>query len=216
LIDRLIPYSAEAYQGLFAFYYLDTSPAHLIALPFGFVITVMLARHSKRGPVLSRLIIAAFWVWTGAIFHGQYLIDLNWAAKYFGYVFIVQGVLITGHTLINRNNICRPESLTRVIGGMLVILGMALSPTAAAIMETPISHAHLFGITPLPLIIATVGVLVVTLDRIPLWLLIIPAIWAASEILAAQTLGLWHDLALACVALTAIVGSIAYERHFRR
>jgi len=216
LIDRLIPYSADVYQGLFAFYYLDTSPAHLIALPFGFVITVMLARHSKRGPIISRLIIAAFWIWTGAIFHGQYFTDLNWAAEYFGYVFVGQGVLIASHTLINRNEICRPEPLTRVIGGMLVVLSMALSPTIAAIMETPISHAHLFGITPLPLIIATMGVFVVTLERIPPWLLAIPVTWVVWEILTSQTLGLWHDFALACVALTAIVGSIAYERHFRR
>lgn len=216
MIDRLIPYSADAHQGLFAFYYLDTSPAHLIALPFGFVIAVMLARHSKRGPVASRLIIAAFWVWTGAIFYGQYFIDLNWAAKYFGYVFIGQGGLIATHTLINRNKICRPESLTRVIGGALVVLGMALSPTIAAIMETPISHAHLFGITPLPLIIATVGVFMVTLSRIPPWILIIPIIWTVWEILTAQTLGLWHDFALAIFALVAITGSIAYERYFRR
>ncbi len=216
MIDRLIPYSADAYQGLFAFYYLDTSPAHLVALPFGFVIAVMLARHSKRGPVISRLIIAAFWIWTGAIFHGQYFTDLNWAAEYFGYAFIGQGVLIAAHTLINRNDICRPEPLTRVIGGMLVVFSMALSPTIAAIMETPISHAHLFGITPLPLIIATVGVFTVTLARTSLWLLIIPVTWAVWEILAAQTIGLWHDFALAIFALGAIIGSIAYERHFRR
>ena len=216
MLDRLIPYSADAYQGLFAFYYQDTSPAHLLALPFGFVIVVLLTRHSRRGPMITRLIIAAFWVWTGAVFHGQYFADLNWAAAYFGYAFIGQGMLIAAHTMITRNEAYHPEARTRVVGCTLVIMGMALSPTIAAIVETPISHAHLFGITPLPLIIATMGVFAATYARTPLWLLIIPAAWAVWDALSAQSLGLWHDLGLACVALAAIVGLKAYERFFRR
>lgn len=215
MLDRLIPYSAEVYQAQFAFYYLDTSPTHLVALPFGFVIAVMLARHSKRGPVLSRLIIAAFWIWTGAVFHDQYLVDLNWAAPYFGYIFVAQGMLIAAHTVLNRAEIHHPPSRTRVIGVTLVVLSMALSPTIAAILETPISHAHLFGITPLPLIIATMGVFSVTLARIPSWLLIIPVLWTVWEALTTQTLGLWHDFALSMIALTVITGWIAYERHIR-
>lgn len=215
MLDRLIPYAGDAYQAMFAFYYLDTSPAHLLALPIGFFIVVSLARHSKRGPTATQFIIAAFWVWTGAIFHSQYFVDLNWAAEYFGYVFIGQGVLIAMHTYINRDQVYFPEARTRVIGCSLVILGMALSPTIAAIMETPISHAHLFGITPLSLIIATMGIFTVTFARTPLWLLAIPVIWAVWDALSAQTLGLWQDFTLAIVALTAIVGSTAYKRFFR-
>lgn len=212
MIDRLIPYSAEVYHGLLAYYYQATSPAHLLALPFGFFIVVALSRHSRRGPIISQFVIAAFWVWVGAIFHGQYFVDLNWAAKYFGYAFVLQGLMIAVQTIFVRNLTYQPQALTRVIGCSLVITGMALSPTIAAILETPISHAHLFGMTPLPLIMAMMGVLIVAYERIPLWLLGIPVLWTIWEALTAQTLGLWHDFAISTVAFAAIIGSIAYKR----
>lgn len=212
MIDRLIPYSAEVYQGLFAYYYQATSPVHLLALPFGFFIVVALSRHSRRGPCISQLIIAAFWVWVGIIFHGQYFVDLNWAAKYFGYAFVAQGILVAINTFIHRDPSYSAEARTRVIGCSFVIMGMALSPTIAAILETPISHAHLFGITPLPLIISTMGVFTVILARPPLWLLAIPFIWAIWEALTAHALALWHDFGMAMVALVTIIGLMAYKR----
>lgn len=212
MIDRLIPYSAEAYQGLFTYYYQAISPLHIMALGIGFYLVVLLARHSSRGPIIAKLIIAVLWIWNGVVFHGQYLIDLNWAAEYFGYAFIAQGLMIGTHAYINRTNNYRPDAIIRAIGCGLVIFGMIFSPTIAAIAETPISQTHLFGITPLPMIMASLGAILVIYAKPPIWLFVIPISWAIWEALTAQSLGLWVDLAFACILIVSVIGIITYTR----
>lgn len=213
MIQRLIPYSPEVYVSQLGYYYQATSPAHLVALGVGFLICVLLARHSARGSLITRLIIASFWVWTGAIFLGRYLAELNWAAEYFGYAFIAQGIVIGIRAVLSRDCSYQPAPKTRAIGCTFVIVAMILSPTIAAIMEAPIASAHLFGITPLPLIIATFGVFLVGERRTPIWLFAIPLLWVVWEGLGAETMGLWRDLVLAVISGCTGIATIVFRGH---
>lgn len=200
MIQRLIPYSPEVYHSQLGYYYQATSPAHLLAIGIGLLLLVLVARPSARGPLISQLIIASFWIWTGAIFHRVYFAELNWAAEYFGYAFIAQGLLVGLHAILYTDKVYQTPPLARVTGCVLVVVAMIFSPTIAAVAEAPIATAHLFGITPLPLIIATWGVLLVSAARLPLWLLVIPLIWTVWEGLIAHALGLWPDVALAVIS----------------
>lgn len=212
MIDRLIPYSAEVYQGLYTYYYQTISPAHIAALGVGLYLVVLCSRYSRRGGLIGQMVIAALWMWNGIVFHGQFLIDLNWAAQYFGYAFIAQGAVIAGYAYTKRDDVYKPEPDTRVASCVLIVLAMTFSPTVAAILETPISHTQLFGVTPLTAILASVGTWLAAYRRPPLMLVIIPILWAGWEILTAQNLGLWSDCVFAGVTLLSATGVIIYSR----
>lgn len=212
MIDRLIPYSAEVYQGLITYYYQTISPVHIAALGIGLFLIVLSARYSKRGGLIGQVVMAAFWVWNGVVFHGQFLIDLNWAAQYFGYAFIAQGALMAIYAFAQRDIVYKPEPGRRTASCVLIVLAMTFSPTVAAILETPISHAHLFGVTPLTIILTSIGTWLATYQRPPWILMIIPVLWAGWELLTTQTLGLWSDCAFAGITLLSAAGMIIYSR----
>ena len=212
MIDRLIPYSAEVYQGLFTYYYQTISPVHIAALGIGLFLVVLSARYSKRGGLIGQMVLAALWVWNGVVFHGQCLADLNWAAQYFGYAFIAQGALITIYVYVQRDTVYKPTPGTRTASGVIIILAMTFSPTVAAILETPISHSQLFGVTPLTIILASIATWLTAYQRPPLALMIIPILWAGWEVLTTQNLGLWSDCAFAAIALASAAGVIIYSR----
>lgn len=212
MIDRLIPYSAEVYQGLFTYYYQTISPVHIAALGLGIFLVVLSARYSKRGGLIGQMVIAGLWVWNGVVFHNQFLIDLNWAAQYFGYAFIAQGAVIAIYAYVQRDVVCKPGPGTRTTSGVLIIFAMTFSPTVAAILETPISHSQLFGVTPLTIILASVGTWLVAYQRPPLALMIIPVLWAGWEVLTTHNLGLWSDCAFAGIALASAAGMFIYSR----
>jgi len=212
LIDRLIPYSAEVYQGLFTFYYQTISPVHIAALGIGLFLVALSARYSKRGGLVGQIVIAGLWVWNGVVFHNQFLIDLNWAAQYFGYAFIAQGALIAAYAFVQRDTVYKPDPGIRAASGVLIILAMTFSPTVAAVLETPISHSQLFGVTPLTIVLASVGTWLVAYQRPPLTLMIIPTLWAGWEVLTTQNLGLWSDCAFAGIALASAAGVLIYSR----
>ena len=158
------------------------------------------------------MVMAVLWVWNGVVFHGQFLTDLNWAAQYFGYAFVAQGALITVYAYVHRDVVYKPTPGTRTASGVLIILAMTFSPTVAAILETPISHSQLFGVTPLTIIVASLGTWLVAYQRPPLVLMIIPISWAGWEVLTTQNLGLWSDCAFAGVALVSAAGVFIHSR----
>jgi hypothetical protein len=211
LIDRLIPYSAEVYQGLFTYYYQTISPVHIVALGIGLFLFVLSARYSKRGGLIAQMVMAALWVWNGIVFHSQFLADLNWAAQYFGYAFIAQGALIAVYAFAQRDVIYKPNPGTRVASCVLIVLAMTFSPAVAAVLETPISQSQLFGVTPLTIILASVGTSLVMYQRPPLILWIIPILWSGWEVLTTQNLGLWSDCAFAGIALLSAAGVIIHS-----
>ncbi|WP_204266727.1 DUF6064 family protein, partial [Escherichia coli] len=58
---------------------------------------VALAMLFWPNPAASRIIagiLAAMWIWTGAIYHGLFFAPVNRAAYLFGLLFVAQGLII--------------------------------------------------------------------------------------------------------------------------
>ncbi|MDH3642668.1 MAG: DUF6064 family protein, partial [Gammaproteobacteria bacterium] len=63
----------------------------------------------------------------------------------------------------------------------------------------------LFGVTPCPVTIFTLGLLIARSERLPWWILVIPVWWALVGTSAAILLGVPEDLMLGIAALLLIV-----------
>jgi hypothetical protein len=71
-----------------------------------------------------------------------------------------------------------------------------------------------FG-APCPAVIYTFGILLLA-RRVPLWLLIVPAIWALIGSSAVVAFGVWQDLGLLAIAVLTIPVLTRDQRKHRR
>jgi hypothetical protein len=77
-------------------------------------------------------------------------------------------------------------------------------PVLGQLGDHPYPRSPSFGM-PCPTTIFTLGLLLLTRGRVPWWLIVIPAVWAAIGTSAAITLGIREDLGLAAAALALMV-----------
>jgi hypothetical protein len=89
-------------------------------------------------------------------------------------------------------------------------------PLAVALAGRPWTQLAAFGVTPGPVALFTLGLLLLAERRTPWHLLAIPAMWSAIAGATAWLLGLWEDLMLPAAALAAIATAAWRNRRERK
>ena len=141
-------------------------PLHVLTLAAGVIIILLIARRPAIGPRWLALILAILWIFVGWSFLWNRYATINWAAAYVAPAFAVEGVLLL------------------VIGSLrdgLASTGAGLpagpdisslpSPSPARPLLGPLpgrgwASSEVFGITPDPTAMATLGVLLLAHGRL--------------------------------------------------
>jgi len=205
----MIPFTAEVLLRLYGSYSLAIWPVPLAGYALG-VLAVLLALRPLPGSGRAvAAILAAFWIWTGWVFHIEYFADLNWGAWIFGALFILQGLLLAWTGVIRGKLEFRFARDLRGWAG-LTLVGLALaSPALGAVAGHGWPQMQLPGTLPAPTTVITFGLLLMTGARAALPLAVIPFLWALIGGAAAATLGLWEDFSLIFSAALTIFALIA-------
>ncbi len=203
-MDRLIPYSADVYTAIIADHNLSLWPLQIFAA----VLCLSIIGLARRGGAnsIALMIVAAFWVWCGVQFHMITYATINWAAQFFGYAFVIQGLAMAAWALVTRGQFIEPQRRVWAWAGIgLIISAAALHPLVLLIMSALLTHAEIAGLMPTPTAVLTIGILYLLPRKSALLLLIIPTAWSIWDGLSAWTLGLSFGLVLPCVAVIAAI-----------
>lgn len=206
-MDRLIPYSIDVYNAIISDHNLNLWPLQIFVV----VLCLSIIGLARRGGAnnVAFMIVAAFWIWCGVHFHIMTYATINWAAHYFGYAFIIQGVAIASWALWTRDQFVEPQHRVWIWAGVgLIISAAVLHPLLLTAMNAPITHAEIPGVMPMATAALTLGVLFLMPRRFALWLLIIPVTWSLWDGLSAWTLGQNLSLALPSIVVIAALGLI--------
>lgn len=212
-MDRLIPYSADVYSAIISDHNLSLWPLQIFIV----VLCLCVIGLARRGGAnnVAFMIMAAFWIWCGVHFHIVTYATINWAAQYFGYAFIIQGVAIAVWALWTRGQFVEPQSRIWDWTGIGLIIGAAaLHPLLLWAMDAPLTRAEIAGVMPTPTALLTLGILFLIPRRSALWLLIMPIVWSLWDGLSAWTLGL--NLALLFPGITIAVAFVLILHLIRR
>jgi hypothetical protein len=199
----VLPFSAEQFFAVFDGYNRATWPAPVLAYlaAFGMVAAALLGRAAPA--VAAGL--AVLWIWTGLAYHVAHFAAINPAAWGFGAAFAVQGVLLLRAGLRGRLAFGPPRRRIETLAGLaLVAYAAVLYPLLTHLSGHAWPAAPVFGVTPCPLTIFTFGILLLTRGRLPLMLLVIPALWSLVGGTAAVLLGVLPDWML---PISALVGT---------
>ncbi|GAA3964942.1 DUF6064 family protein [Allohahella marinimesophila] len=177
-LQDFMPMESEVYFRLFVRQNEAVWPWQGVALLLGLVACYLIwQRHHVWQARAAGLIVGSAWAWVGYSFHMQLHGELNWAATYMGWAFIVQGALMAAWGLRARAvNDCASTRARAWLGLALIVYGFIVYPLLGPLSGRSWAGIELFGTAPDPTAIVTLGLLLLT-PRLPWLFAVIPALW---------------------------------------
>jgi hypothetical protein len=177
LSDFLL-FSPRIYYRLFELYNAAIWPLQILALALGAAIFgLLLGGVAWRGRAIAA-ILAACWLWVAWAYFLQRYDTINWAASYFAAGFAAEAMLISWTGIIRDRLVFRSgRDAAGKAGRCILLFALVVFPLIGPLVGRPWTQVEVFGVTPDPTAIATLGVLAAA--HRPHWpLLVIPLAWS--------------------------------------
>ena len=207
-------YSIETFFKVLVDYNQAIRPRQLTAFFFCALLLGLLFWPRK----VSGRVIAGFqalgWFSSGLVLMDFNLIRLNWAARYFGVVFNIQGLpLIWSGTIKDRLRFQGDANAASWFGLGLVLFALIVYLLAQIAVGIDWMVVQYGGLGPTPIVILTMGVLLLCTERIPIHRMLIPVVWSSAGGATAWRLGFWWNLLFPLAGLLSVFFSIIRLRN---
>jgi hypothetical protein len=190
-----LPFTTQQFLGVFKEYNTAIYPLQLLFFLFAALVIFLAFRKTKANSKIIMVILAAFWLWMGAIYHIGFFSAINKAAYGFGGLFILEGLLLLYYGLTKSYNFSFSKDSSGFAGILLILYAMVVYPLIGYFSTHAYPYAPTFGL-PCPTTIFTFGILLFSKYRLPWAIVTIPILWSLIGFSAAFTLGIYEDSAL--------------------
>lgn len=202
----MLPFTADDFFSLFATYNTAIWPAQVMAYVLGLVALAAALKGGALGRRVAAIVLGAFWLWNGAIYHFAFFAQINPAAYAFAALFLIQGLLFLCVAGVASDRLFPTSPTTgwhRSIALALIAYAAVLYELLSHLQGHGWPHAPIFGVAPCPTTVFTIGILILLGRPQPIWLIAIPLVWAVIGSTAAVLLAVREDLALLAAAILA-------------
>jgi hypothetical protein len=206
-----MPFTAEQFFEIFEKYNEFIFPLQaVLILAAAACVFLTLGKNTVSDRIIAG-ILAFLWLWTGIVYHLTFFTRINSAAYIFGALFVLQGALFFYHGVIKKQLRFRLENgFFGWLGAFFITYALIVYPLISSLLGRGFPFSPTFG-APCPIVIFTFGLLMWTDKRLPLYLLIIPFLWAGLGGMAALTFGVYEDFGLPA---SAIIGTFFIVRRY--
>ena len=195
LLD-MTPYDKQSWFNLLGDYNLAIWWAYPFALLCTLALLSLLLRPTRlvSHHASVRWVLALFgtsWLWTGAVFHMKYFAELNWAAPWFAWIFILQGILLLLTAIFLKSATWVSfSSLRGRLGVFLLLMGLLVYPLSGLFEGRSFAQIEWFPLLPTPVTLVGFALVILLRSRWRHGLVVIPTLWAVVSGAFATTLGL--------------------------
>lgn len=203
----MLPFTVEQFLAVFASYNRAIWPAQFLAYALGAVAFALSFRGGGRADRTISAILAVLWAVTAIGYHLTFFAVINKAAYAFGALFFIEAAALA-YTGVYRNrlNFGLAADPAAWVGVFFVVYAAALYPLIGIATGHSYPELPMFGVTPCPVTIFTLGMLLLTANPPSGYLLAIPLLWSLIGGSAAILLQIPQDwLLLASGAITALL-----------
>lgn len=174
-LSSFLLFSARTYYRLFEIYNADIWPLQILALGLGLAaLAFSLGRSGWNGRAVAA-ILAGAWLFVAWAYLFTRYDTINWIARYLAVGFALQAALLIWIGVVRDRFHPRADAAAKA-GRGIVLFALVLQPLIGPLLRgRPWSQVELFGVTPDPTVVATLGFLLVT--RAHGTLFVIPLIW---------------------------------------
>lgn len=199
-----MPFTTEQFLSVFEHYNHALFPGQFFILALGILSIVLIHIQRTSKNMLIGSILGLLWIWVGAVYHLGFFADINPVARFFGAVFILQGLLIMYAALQNRLHFSFSNNASDYTGYFFMLFGIIIYPLIGlSMLGEPLKIISL-GL-PCPTTIFTFGLFIMARSHFPKYLLIIPTLWAIVGLSAAVNFGIYQDFMLIIAAISALL-----------
>lgn len=210
----MLPFTSEQFAAVFASYNNAIWPGQVLAYLLGTLAFALSFRGGARADRIIAAILAAMWAVTAISYHLVFFAAINKAAYGFGVLFLIEAAALAyAGTYRNRLNFGFAADLAAWVGAFFVVYAALLYPVIGIATGHYYPELPMFGVTPCPVAIFTLGMLLLTVNPPAGYLLAIPLLWSligGSAAVLLQTPQDWLLLvsgAIAAVLLARRPGS---------
>jgi hypothetical protein len=198
----MLPFTTEQFLDTFGRYNQAIWPLQIVAYVLGLVAVSLALRPTGLSDRMIGLLLAAFWLWTGLVYHAVYFREINGAAVVFGALFVVQGALWLLVGVVRPRLAFRAHpDLGGLVGALFIAYALVGYPLLGLALGQSFLRMPVFGVTPCPVTILTFGLLLWTERPVPRLLLVIPLVWSLLGVSAAISLVVGEDFGLVVAGL---------------
>lgn len=193
-----LPFTVDQFLHIFEVYNQAIWPLQIICYLAGLFMIFTLFKPNALFDRINNGILSFFWLLMGIGYHWAFFSNINKAAYLFGLLFIIQGLLllISG---VFKNRVSfgfQKFDLYTAFGWLIILYAMLIYPSLGFLYGHVFPSSPVFGVAPCPTTIFTFGIFLLTINRIPKHLLIIPLFWSFLGFTAATSLGVKEDFGL--------------------
>ena len=201
--EDFLLFSPRAYWRLIERYNEALWPAQGLTLLLGAALLLWLVRPRPWSHRAVAGSLAVLWAWLAWGFLWERYAAINWAATYVAPLFVLQAVLLVA--VGGRLRWAAGWTGRAPVGLALLLYALVLHPLAALLAGRSVRSAEVFGITPDPTAIATIGLVLMAKGRWPWVLLILPVAWCIAGWATLRGLGAAESWALLAAVLLALL-----------
>src|SRR5215218_8266080 len=203
----MLPFTPEQFTAVFASYNGAIWPMQFFAYVLGALAFGLAFRGGPSSDRIIAVILAVMWAFTGIGYHLTFFAAINKAAYGFGALFLVEAVALTyAGAYRTRLEFGFRGDPAAWVGVLFVGYAAALYPLIGISTGHHYPELPMFGVTPCPVTIFTLGMLLLTTNSPSGYLLPIPLLWSLIGGSAAILLQIPQDwLLLASGAVTALL-----------
>ncbi len=207
-----MPFTAQQFFEVFTQYNQFIFPMQfaLVWAAFGAVL-LAISRERRAGQIISG-VLAFLWLWAGIVYHLIFFTRINSGAYIFGAMFVAEGVFLIYEGIVNKRLDFRFKlEADTVCGAVLMTYALLIYPVTGYLLGRVFPSSPTFG-APCPTTIFTFGLLLWAGRSLPLYLLVLPLLWAVIGSTATWHFGIAEDFGLPVAAL--VTGFLVFRRQF--
>ncbi|AKJ94481.1 hypothetical protein TVD_03450 [Thioalkalivibrio versutus] len=216
----MLPFEASTWLAILGQYNTAIWPLHGIGALLALVAMGLVVPGSRAAGRVIGLLLGVLWIWTGVAFFGGSLAPFHFASEWLAGVFVAQGLmLVFALTLMGQARFGWPGGLAGGGAVLMIVYALVGYPLLdLALTGTPWTQLQYVGVAPGPVMLLTLGLLLLVPSRPPLVLAIIPLLWALVTGYMAWGLGLPLEYfpAVLGVASFAVLVALRFRRKKRR
>jgi hypothetical protein len=207
-----LPFTTRQFLEVFRSYNQLVFPIQILLNTAAIIILFLIIKNvSYRNGYIS-ILFAFLWLWAGIVYHIFFFSEINPAAFGFGVLFIIQGILFLYYgTALHKLNFQIQKNAYGVTGSVFIVYSLVLYPLIGMVLGHSYPSSPTFGV-PCPVTIFTIGAMLLTLEKIPFPIIIIPFIWSLISFSAAVNLTIYEDLGLFIAGAAIITVFILKKR----
>lgn len=206
-------FSPQVYERLFVLNNQDMWPAQIIWLLLGAGALANVWRARSTGPGAALVILGAAWLSVAsAFFLGRYQ-EINWLGAYVAPLAGLQGGVLIAYGLWGGARLVMPrrDCFAFSIGLGVLAFGLMIYPLLAGAIGSGFSGAQVFGLTPDPTAVATLGGVALLTGWPRYFLALVPASWCVFTAMTLSILGR-EDYVIAPVLMAVALIAISWPR----